>query len=76
VKHDVEIDKWVHFEYFRKLRTLNVAWRNMINHIVEWIALEKANTKICKEENKGWDLMNTNIAFYLSNLEILFAPSA
>ncbi len=48
----------------------------MINHIVEWIDLEKANTKTRKEENKGWDLMNTNIAFYSSNLEVLFAPSA
>lgn len=55
---------------------LNVAWRNMINHIVEKIALEKANTETHKEENKGWDLMNTNITFYLRNLEVLFAPSA
>jgi len=48
----------------------------MINHIVEKIALEKANTETHKEENKGWDLMNTNITFYLRNLEVLFAPSA
>jgi hypothetical protein len=43
---------------------------------MEKTALEKANMETRKEKNKGWDLMNTNIAFYLSNLEVLFVPSA
>ncbi len=43
---------------------------------MEWTVLEKVNTKTHKEENKGWDLMNTNIAFYLNNFEVLSIPSA
>jgi hypothetical protein len=53
-----------------------MAWTNMINHIVEWTVLEKANIETHKKENKRWDLMNTNTAFYLSNLEVLSTPSA
>ncbi len=75
MKHDVKINKWVHFEYFKKLRTLS-GLEKMINHIMEWTVLEKVNTKTHKEENKGWDLMNTNIAFYLNNFEVLSIPSA
>lgn len=54
------------------MRTLN----GLEKHDQPYSGMEKANTKTHKEKNKGWDLMNKNIAFYLSNLEVLFVPSA
>jgi hypothetical protein len=54
------------------MRTLN----GLEKHDQPYSGMEKANTETHKEKNKGWDLMNTNIAFYLSNLEVLFVPSA
>jgi len=46
---DVEINKSYHLQDFKNERMLNVAWRDLFNHIVEWIFLSLTNAKMSQK---------------------------